>query len=113
MMDDLLHSRTIHLKYAADLHHQCHRGAALEDQTRRQNKGHFPRDEPPAKSIYLARNTTSQGWKRSAREWHAVKSQLAIMFEDRFPMASLNASGHKISDTLRNVRSSGELSASC
>jgi len=26
-------------------------------------------------------------WKRSVREWHAVKSQLAIMFEERFPMA--------------------------
>lgn len=26
-------------------------------------------------------------WKRSVREWHAVRSQLAIMFEGRFPMA--------------------------
>ena len=40
-----------------------------------------------AKLIYLALNATSVEWKRSVREWHAVKSQLAIMFEDRFPMA--------------------------
>ncbi|WP_132599542.1 hypothetical protein [Rhodovulum adriaticum] len=32
-------------------------------------------------------NATSTEWKRSVREWHAVRSQLAIMFEDRFPMA--------------------------
>jgi len=35
----------------------------------------------------LALNATSAEWKRSVREWHRVKSQLAIMFEERFPMA--------------------------
>jgi len=48
---------------------------------------HFPSDEAAAKLIYLALNATSTEWKRSVREWHAVKSQLAIMFEERFPMA--------------------------
>ena len=38
-------------------------------------------------TIYLALNATSVEWKRSVREWHAVKSQFAIMFEERFPMA--------------------------
>ncbi|MEP4334783.1 MAG: transposase [Roseobacter sp.] len=47
---------------------------------------HFPSDDAAAKLIYLALNATSNEWKRSAREWHAVRSQLAIMFEDRFPM---------------------------
>jgi hypothetical protein len=50
-------------------------------------RGHFPSDEAAAKLIYLALDATSTQWKRSVREWHAVRSQLAIMFEDRFPMA--------------------------
>lgn len=49
-------------------------------------RGHFPSDEAAAKLIYLALNPTSTGWTRSVREWHAVKNQFAIMFEDRFPM---------------------------
>ena len=62
---------------------------ALNSKIRRavRTRGHFPSDEAAAKLIYLALNATSQEWKRSVREWHAVKSQLAIMFEDRFPMA--------------------------
>ena len=48
-----------------------------------------------AKLIYLALNATATEWKRSIREWHAVRSQLAITFEDRFPMAQQNASGIK------------------
>jgi putative transposase len=49
-------------------------------------RGHFPSDKAAAKLIYLALNATSQEWKRSVREWHAVKSQFAIMFAERFPM---------------------------
>ncbi|GBQ43419.1 transposase [Acidocella aminolytica 101 = DSM 11237] len=48
-------------------------------------RGHFPNDEAAAKLIYLALNATSTEWKRSVREWHAVRSQLAVMFEDHFP----------------------------
>lgn len=62
---------------------------ALNSKIRRavRTRGHFPSDEAAAKLIYLALNATSTEWKRSVREWHAVKSHLAIMFEDRFPMA--------------------------
>ena len=62
---------------------------ALNSKIRRavRTRGHFPSDEAAAKLIYLALNATSPEWKRSVREWHAVRSQLAIMFEDRFPLA--------------------------
>ena len=62
---------------------------ALNSKIRRavRTRGHFPSDEAAAKLIYLTLNGTSQEWKRSVREWHAVRSQFAIMFEDRFPMA--------------------------
>lgn len=50
-------------------------------------RGHFPSDDAAAKLIYLALNATSTDWKRSVREWHTVKSQFAVMFEERFPMA--------------------------
>ena len=62
---------------------------ALNSKIRRavRTRGHFPSDEAAAKLIYLALNATSTEWKRSVRNWHAVKSQFAIMFEDRFPMA--------------------------
>jgi putative transposase len=62
---------------------------ALNSKIRRavRTRGHFPSNEAAAKLIYLALNATSVEWKRSVREWHAVKSQFAIMFEDCFPMA--------------------------
>ena len=61
---------------------------ALNSKIRRavRTRGHFPSDDAAAKLIYLALNATSQEWKRSVREWHAVKSQFAIMFEERYPM---------------------------
>ena len=41
--------------------------------------------------VLSPRNRHAGAWtrmvKRSVREWHAVKSQFAIMFEERFPMA--------------------------
>ena len=54
---------------------------ALNSKIRRavRTRGHFPSDEAAAKLIYLALNATSVEWKRSVREWHRVKSQLAIM----------------------------------
>nr|WP_025829492.1 IS256 family transposase [Acetobacter persici] len=62
---------------------------ALNAKIRRavRTRGHFPSDEAAAKLIYLALNATSSEWKRSVSEWYAVRCQLAIMFEDRFPMA--------------------------
>ena len=71
----------------ADLHHQRHRGAQRKIRRAVRTRGHVPSDEAAAKLIYLALNATSQEWKRSVREWHAVKSQCAIMFKNRFPMA--------------------------
>lgn len=61
---------------------------ALNSKIRRavRTRGHFPSDDAAAKLIYLALNATSAEWKRAVREWHAVRSQLAIMFEERFPM---------------------------
>ena len=50
-------------------------------------RGHFPNGTAAAKSIYLAQTATSREWRRAMRQWQAVKSQRAIMFEDRFPMA--------------------------
>ena len=62
---------------------------ALNSKIRRaaRTRGHFPSDDAAAKLIYLALNATSTEWKRSVREWHAVRSQFTIMFEDRSPMA--------------------------
>ncbi len=62
---------------------------ALNSKIRRavRTRGHFPSDDAAAKLIYLALNATSTEWKRSVREWHAVRGQLAIMFEGRFPIA--------------------------
>ena len=50
-------------------------------------RGHVPGDDAAAKSICLALNATSQGRRRSVRERQAVKSQVVVMFEDRFPIA--------------------------
>ena len=57
---------------------------ALNSKIRRavRTRGHFPSDDAAAKVIYLAFNAIRAKWKRSVREWHAVRSQLAIMFED-------------------------------
>jgi len=68
-----------------------HTATAIEVQTSKlrravRTQGHFPSDEAAAKSIYLAKTTASQEWTRSVRQWQVVKSQRAIIFEDRFPM---------------------------
>ena len=56
--------------------------AAQSSKIRRavRTRGHFPRDKAASNLIYLALNPTPSEWKRSVREWHAVKSQFAIMF---------------------------------
>lgn len=63
--------------------------AALNSKIRRAVRtcSHFPSHDTAAKMICLALNATSTEWKPSLGDWHAVTSQLAIMFEDRFPMA--------------------------
>ena len=59
---------------------------SLHSQVRKaiRNKGHFPSDEAATKLIYLALMKITEKWKRSPREWHAAKAQLAIQFGDRF-----------------------------
>ncbi len=61
---------------------------ALHAKNRRavRTRGHVPGDEAAAKLICLALNAASREPKRSVREWRAVKSPFAIMFEERFPM---------------------------
>ena len=70
-----------------------HTATAIEAQTSKprravRTRGHFPSDGAAAKSIYIAQTATSREWARAVRQWQVVKSQRAIMFEDRFPMAS-------------------------
>jgi len=62
---------------------------ALNSKIRRavRTRGHFPSDDAAAKLIYLALNARSTEWKRSVRECHAVRSQLAIISEHPSPMA--------------------------
>ncbi len=86
---------------------------ALNSKIRRavRTRGRFPSDYAAANLIYLALNDAPIGRKRSVREWHAAKSQLAIMLKERFPMAQQNASGQKtvlrlgirIDGTLRSI----------
>jgi len=74
-----------------------HTATAIEAQPSKphrtvRTRGQFPSDETTAKSIYieliyLARTAPSREWIRSVRQWRAVKSQRAIVFQDRFPMA--------------------------
>lgn len=51
-----------------------------------QTKGHFPNDQAAIKLIYLALNVNNTHWKRNVRCWHEAKMQLAIMFNERFPL---------------------------
>jgi putative transposase len=46
-------------------------------------RGHFQSEEAAAKLIYLILNATSQEWKCSVCEWHAVKSQFVTTFKGR------------------------------
>ena len=63
---------------------------SLHSQVRKaiRNKGHFPSDEAATKLIYLALRNISRKWKRPPKEWHAAKTQLAIQFASRFPVAA-------------------------
>ena len=65
---------------------------ALNSKIRRavRTRGHFPSDDAAAKLIYLALNATSTEWKRSVREWHAVRSQLAINVRRPLPNGLTN-----------------------
>ena len=52
--------------------------------------GHVPGDDAAARLICLPPNATSSGWKRSVREWRAVRSQLAIRGRRPLPKGRTN-----------------------
>jgi putative transposase len=47
-------------------------------------RGHFPNDEAAVKLLYLVLRGVSRNWKMPQREWTAARTQLAILFGDRF-----------------------------
>ena len=49
-------------------------------------RGHFPSDESAIKLIWLQLREVTRNWKMPAREWHAAKSQFALLFGARFEM---------------------------
>ena len=59
---------------------------ALNSKLRRavRARGHFPSDDAASKLLYLVLNRAAQDWKRPPREWTEAKTQLAVMFGDRF-----------------------------
>ena len=50
-------------------------------------RGHFPTDESALKLLFLVLNLAAKEWKMPPREWSMAKTQLAILFEDRFVLA--------------------------
>jgi putative transposase len=52
------------------------------------SRGHFPTDEAAIKLLYLVLRGVSKNWKNAQREWTAAMTQFAIMFGDRFSVAS-------------------------
>jgi len=51
------------------------------------SRGHFPTDDAAIKLLYLVLRGVSKDWKMPQREWTAAKTQFAILFGDRFPIA--------------------------
>ncbi len=49
-------------------------------------RGHFPGEEAAAKLIWLVLRNVQARWKNPPITWQAAKAQLAIQFEDRFPL---------------------------
>lgn len=47
-------------------------------------RGHFPNDEAASKLLFLVLREASKDWKMPPREWHAAKTQFAILFAERF-----------------------------
>ncbi len=47
-------------------------------------RGHFPSDEAAIKLIWLQLREITKDRKMPAREWHAAKAKLALMFGRRF-----------------------------
>ena len=62
---------------------------ALNAKLRRavRTRGHFPSDDSALKLLFLVLNLAERAWRMPPREWAMVKSQLAILFEERFRAA--------------------------
>jgi putative transposase len=62
---------------------------ALNSKIRRsvRARGHFPSDDSATKLIWLQLREVTKDWKMPAREWHSARSQLALLFGDRFNTA--------------------------
>lgn len=59
---------------------------ALNSKLRRaiRTRGHFPSDEAAMKLLYLILNHAADEWKRPPREWFQARTQLAVVFGERF-----------------------------
>ncbi len=59
---------------------------ALNSKLRRavRSRGHFPSDDAAAKLLFLVLNRSEKEWKMPAREWAMAKSQMAVIFGERF-----------------------------
>lgn len=62
---------------------------ALNARLRRavRTRGHFPTDEAAIKRLYLVLNLAEREWRMPPREWGMARTQLAILFDDRFQLA--------------------------
>src|SRR3954447_18789821 len=59
---------------------------ALNSKLRRaaRARGHFPTDEAAMKLLFLVLNHAAEEWKRPPREWIEAKTQVAVVFGERF-----------------------------
>jgi putative transposase len=59
---------------------------ALNAKLRRavRTRGHFPNDDAAMKLLYLVLDRQADEWKRPPREWFEARTQLAVVFGDRF-----------------------------
>ena len=51
-------------------------------------RGHFPSDAAATKLIWLALRNITAEWKRASPEWKSAMNQFAILYGDRFTLAS-------------------------
>ena len=51
-------------------------------------RGHFPTDDAATKLLYLALRNIMAKWKTAAREWRVALPHFAILFGDRFTIAT-------------------------
>lgn len=81
------------LDFSPEIRHAIYTTNVIEATNRQlrkvlKTKGHLPNDEAALKLIYLALKNQERAWHQSRhiRNWPTVRVQLAIHFEDRFPI---------------------------